>query len=53
MVASQGPSWAYPFGTNDLGQDLLARVLWGGRISVGVEEQEDLLADLQQALENL
>lgn len=36
VVASQGPSWAYPFGTNDLGQDLLARVLWGGRISVAV-----------------
>lgn len=35
-VASQGPSWDYPFGTNDLGQDLLARVLWGGRISVAV-----------------
>ncbi|MBX3014795.1 MAG: ABC transporter permease [Caldilineaceae bacterium] len=35
-VAAQGPSWAYPFGTNDLGQDLLARVLWGGRISVAV-----------------
>ena len=36
VVASQGPSWDYPFGTNDLGQDLLARVLWGGRISVAV-----------------
>ncbi len=35
-VSSQGPSWDYPFGTNDLGQDLLARVLWGGRISVAV-----------------
>ena len=35
-VSSQGPSWNYPFGTNDLGQDLLARVLWGGRISVAV-----------------
>ncbi|MFN8439446.1 MAG: ABC transporter permease [Caldilineaceae bacterium] len=35
-VASQGPSWNYPFGTNDLGQDMLARVLWGGRISVAV-----------------
>lgn len=35
-VSAQGPSWDYPFGTNDLGQDLLARVLWGGRISVAV-----------------
>src|SRR5262245_29712378 len=27
-----GPSWQHPFGTDDLGQDLLARVLYGGRI---------------------
>src|SRR6266581_8687583 len=27
------PSWAHPFGTDDLGQDLLARMLYGGRIS--------------------
>ncbi|MEH2153492.1 ABC transporter permease [Nostoc sp.] len=31
-----GPSWAHPFGTNDLGQDILARVLYGGRISIAV-----------------
>lgn len=30
------PSWQHPFGTNDLGQDLLARILWGGRISIAV-----------------
>ena len=30
------PSWEHPFGTNDLGQDLLARVLAGGRISLAV-----------------
>ncbi|WP_445638147.1 ABC-PEP1, peptide/nickel transport system permease protein [Nostoc sp. DSM 114161] len=30
------PSWAHPFGTNDLGQDILARVLHGGRISIAV-----------------
>lgn len=35
-ISGQGPSWEYPFGTNDLGQDMLARVLWGGRISVTV-----------------
>jgi peptide/nickel transport system permease protein len=34
MLAS--PSWRHPFGTDDLGQDLLARVLYGGRISLGV-----------------
>src|SRR4029079_16751319 len=25
------PSFAHPFGTDDLGQDLLARILYGGR----------------------
>jgi peptide/nickel transport system permease protein len=32
----QGPSWAHPLGTDDLGQDLLARILYGGRISIAV-----------------
>ena len=32
----QGPSLAHPFGTDDLGQDLLARMLSGGRISLAV-----------------
>jgi peptide/nickel transport system permease protein len=30
------PSWDHPFGTDDLGQDLLARMLYGGRISLSV-----------------
>lgn len=32
----EGPSWAHPLGTDDLGQDLLARMLYGGRISLAV-----------------
>jgi len=32
----QGPSWKHPMGTDDLGQDLLARMLYGGRISIAV-----------------
>ena len=32
----QGPSWRHPLGTDDLGQDLLARMLYGGRISLSV-----------------
>ena len=32
----EGPSWAHPFGTDDLGQDLLARMIYGGRISLAV-----------------
>jgi peptide/nickel transport system permease protein len=30
------PSAAHPFGTDDLGQDLLARMIYGGRISLAV-----------------
>jgi peptide/nickel transport system permease protein len=32
----KSPSWAHPLGTDDLGQDLLARMLYGGRISLAV-----------------
>src|SRR5260221_10472785 len=32
----ESPSWAHPFGTDDLGQDILARMLYGGRISLAV-----------------
>ena len=32
----KGPSLAHPLGTDDLGQDLLARILYGGRISLAV-----------------
>jgi peptide/nickel transport system permease protein len=32
----QGSSLDHPFGTDDLGQDLLARMLYGGRISLAV-----------------
>ncbi|MGA8615419.1 MAG: ABC transporter permease, partial [Xanthobacteraceae bacterium] len=31
-----GPSLAHPLGTDDLGQDLLARMIYGGRISMAV-----------------
>jgi peptide/nickel transport system permease protein len=32
----KGPALNHPFGTDDLGQDLLARMLYGGRISLAV-----------------
>ena len=32
----KGPSLAHPLGTDDLGQDILARMLYGGRISLAV-----------------
>jgi peptide/nickel transport system permease protein len=30
------PSFAHPFGTDDLGQDLFARLLYGGKVSLSV-----------------
>lgn len=32
----EGPSWAHPFGLDELGRDILARLLEGARISLGV-----------------
>lgn len=32
----KGPSLGHPFGTDDLGQDIFARMLYGGRISLAV-----------------
>ena len=37
-------SWSHPFGTDDLGQDLLARMLYGGRISIAVGLSAMLIA---------
>lgn len=36
VEGNQAPSLAHPFGTDDLGRDMLARCLWGGRISLAV-----------------
>jgi peptide/nickel transport system permease protein len=33
---NQGMSWAHPLGTDQLGRDLLARMMYGGRVSVAV-----------------
>ncbi len=40
----KGPSWAHPMGTDDLGQDILARMLYGGRISLAVGVAAMLIA---------
>ena len=40
----KGPSRAHPLGTDDLGQDLLARMLYGGRISLAVGVAAMLIA---------
>ena len=36
LRADAAPSWSYPFGNDSLGQDMLARILWGGRVSLSV-----------------
>ena len=36
LASSQAPSAAHPMGTDDLGRDILARVMYGGRISLSV-----------------
>ncbi|MGL4414722.1 ABC transporter permease, partial [Roseinatronobacter monicus] len=35
-MRNQGSSWDFPLGTDQLGRDLLARLMYGGRISVAV-----------------
>src|SRR6185503_6828480 len=40
----KAPTWAHPLGTDDLGQDVLARMLYGGRISLAVGVTSMLIA---------
>lgn len=35
-IAFQGPSWAHPFGTDELGRDVLSRIIYGARWSLSV-----------------
>lgn len=35
-LAFQPPSWKHPFGTDEMGRDVLSRVIWGSRISLRV-----------------
>jgi peptide/nickel transport system permease protein len=41
---NQGPSWAHPFGTDQLGRDTLARMMAGGQTSIAVGLTAMLLA---------
>ena len=41
---NQGPSWKHPFGTDNLGHDMLAQVMAGGQISLAVGLTAMLLA---------
>lgn len=40
------PSWTHPFGTDELGRDLVTRVLYGGRTSLMVASAATLIAML-------
>ena len=40
----QGPSWKHWLGTDELGRDLLTRLLYGGRISISIGVFSALLA---------
>jgi len=42
----KAPSWAHPFGTDDLGRDQFSRVVWGARISMQAGVGSILLAIL-------
>jgi peptide/nickel transport system permease protein len=42
----KAPSWAHPFGTDDLGRDGLSRVVWGARVSMQAGVFSILLAML-------
>lgn len=46
LEASAPPSMAHPFGTDDLGRDMLARCIYGGRISLSVGMAAMLIAML-------
>lgn len=45
-VALQGPNLTHPMGTDDMGQDILARILYGGRVSMAVGLTAMLIAIL-------
>ena len=45
-VRLTSPTLAHPFGTDDLGQDVFARMLYGGRISLAVGLSAMLMAVL-------
>lgn len=45
-VSLQGPGMNHPMGTDDMGQDILARILYGGRVSIAVGLTAMLIAIL-------
>ncbi len=46
----QGPSWRHPFGNDDLGRDILSRILLGARVSMRVGATVVLLSGIAGVL---
>ncbi|MCC6177161.1 MAG: ABC transporter permease [Chloroflexi bacterium] len=36
LAITEAPSWSHPLGTDDLGRDILARIIYGSRVSLEV-----------------
>ncbi len=53
LARNQGPSLAHPFGTDNLGRDMLAQTLAGGRISLAVGVTAMLISIVLGALVGL
>ena len=43
-LRNKGPTWAHPLGTDQIGRDILARMMFGGRISLAVATVAMLVA---------
>lgn len=43
-ISLQGPSAAHPLGTDDLGRDILSRLVYGARVSLGVGFASTIIA---------
>src|SRR5438046_10291522 len=50
MDRLEGPTWKHPFGDDELGRDILSRILWGARVSMRVGASVVLLSGLAGVL---
>jgi len=50
MDRLEGPTWKHPFGNDELGRDILSRILWGARVSMRVGATVVLLSGLAGVL---
>ena len=45
-IAKQGPSAAHIFGTDDLGRDILSRIIYGSRVSISIGIVAQIIASI-------